>query len=171
MTIYTIGHSTRSLDELLEILKVYNIEQLVDVRSVPRSRHTPQFNSDNMSGELPKSSINYIHLASLGGLRHASKDSINLGWHNASFRGYADYMQTKDFANGLDELLELARQKTTCIMCAEAVPWRCHRSMIGDAISVHDIPVIDIFDKNKSVPEKITSFAKIDGNTITYPSD
>lgn len=169
MTIYTIGHSTRELAELTEILKHYGINLLVDVRSVPRSRHTPQFNEDNLTKEMPKQGIDYRHLASLGGLRHTSKDSINLGWHNASFRGYADYMQTSDFASGISELLELASAKTVAIMCAEAVPWRCHRSLIGDALLVRNIEVLDIFDAKKTQVEKLTSFAKVGGTKITYP--
>lgn len=170
MRIYTIGHSTRNLEEFVAILGKYGITQLVDVRTVPRSRHVPQFNEDNLAEELPKFGINYKHLSKLGGLRHAKKDSINQGWHNASFRGYADYMQTDEFLAGVDELLELTGHKTTAIMCAEAVPWRCHRSMIGDALLVRGIEVIDIFDEDKVQPEKLTSFAKVDGLKISYPA-
>ncbi|MEO6761812.1 MAG: DUF488 domain-containing protein [Candidatus Saccharimonadales bacterium] len=169
MTIYTIGHSTRELDELISILKHYGISQLVDVRTMPRSRHTPQFNEDNLTQELPKHDIQYIHLEKLGGLRHTTKSSINMGWHNTSFRGYADYMQTPDFAAGIDELLVLAKGKTTTIMCAEAVPWRCHRSMIGDSLIVRGYDVKDIFNENKTQDEKLTSFAVADGQNITYP--
>jgi uncharacterized protein (DUF488 family) len=171
MIIYTIGHSTRSLDELVSLLKHYKIEQLVDVRSVPRSRHTPQFNADNLAKELPKVGLSYTHLAKLGGLRHTTKDSPNAGWRNASFRGYADYMQTEDFAAGMDELLDLAKDKTCAIMCAEAVPWRCHRSMIGDALLVRNVEVIDIFDAKKTQAEKLTSFAQVKGTAITYPPE
>lgn len=171
MTIYTIGHSTRELDEFIDILKTYQINLLADIRSVPRSRHTPQFNEDNLAKALPKSNIEYVHLERLGGLRHTAKDSINLGWHNASFRGYADYMQTADFKRGIDELLKLASGKTVAIMCAEAVPWRCHRSLVGDALLIRGAEVVDIYDAKKSQPEKVTNFAKIEGQTITYPSD
>lgn len=171
MKLYTIGHSTRSLEELIDILKTYGVTQLIDVRSVPRSRHTPQFNADNLEGQMPKSEITYRHLAALGGLRYARKDSPNQGWHNDSFRGYADYMQTEDFAGGIAELEKLMRGSVTAIMCAEAVPWRCHRSMIGDAMLVRDYDVIDIFDEKKSEPEKLTSFAAVDGLKITYPDD
>jgi uncharacterized protein (DUF488 family) len=169
MTIYTIGHSTRELAEFVKVLQTYKITQLVDVRSVPRSRHTPQFNEDHLAKVLPESSIAYIHLAALGGLRHTTKGSINLGWRNTSFRGYADYMQTPDFAAGIDELLKLAADKPTAIMCAEAVPWRCHRSLIGDALLVRGQTAVDIFDEKKAVPENLTSFAKVDGTSITYP--
>jgi uncharacterized protein (DUF488 family) len=171
MKLYTIGHSTRSLDELVDVLKTYGIEQLIDVRSVPRSRHTPQFNEDNLVTELPKIGIDYRHMRILGGLRYAHKDSANIGWHNASFRGYADYMQTTDFASGIAELEKIAQSKSTAIMCAEVLPWRCHRSMIGDAMLVRGHEVIDIYDDKKSEPEKITSFAHIEGTMITYPSD
>lgn len=169
MTIYTIGHSTRELDELVRILKKYGIQLLVDVRTVPRSRHTPQFNRDTLPEELKKEGIEYEHLPALGGLRKTKKNSPNTGWRNASFRGYADYMQTDDFAKGLKELTELACTQTVAIMCAEAVPWRCHRSMIGDALLVRGFEVIDIFNEKKSQPEKLTDFAKAKGTQITYP--
>jgi uncharacterized protein (DUF488 family) len=170
MTIYTIGHSTRTFEELVSILQHYKIDLLVDVRSVPRSRHTPQFNADTLTAELPKNDIAYTHLVKLGGLRHTTKDSINMGWHNTSFRGYADYMQTDDFSTGIDELLALAAGKTVAIMCAEAVPWRCHRSMIGDALLVRGLDVVDIFDEHKTQPEKLTDFAVVDKTHITYPA-
>lgn len=171
MTLYTIGHSTRELAEFVDILKAYKIELLVDVRSVPKSRHTPQFNKDNLSKVLPSNGLTYRHLEKLGGLRHTTKDSVNLGWHNTSFRGYADYMQTDEFAAGLEELLKLAESKTVAIMCAEAVPWRCHRSLIGDALIVRGHTVIDIFDKDKTQEEKLTSFAKVTDGIITYPEE
>lgn len=168
-TIYTIGHSTRELPEFIDILKAYKIDLLVDVRSIPRSRHTPQFNEDALKDKLPRQSINYLHLSSLGGLRHPSKESVNSGWRNASFRGYADYMQTDEFAKGIEKLLELASQnKAVSVMCAEAVPWRCHRSLIGDALLARNIKVVDIFDSHKSQTEKLTSFAKVNGTSITY---
>lgn len=169
--IYTIGHSTRTLDELTAILKSYGVRQLVDVRSVPRSRHTPQFNRDTLGKALEPYGIAYDHLAALGGLRHTTKDSVNMGWRNTSFRGYADYMQTPEFERGIDELLRLAGKGSTAIMCAEAVPWRCHRSMIGDALLVRDITVIDIFDSQKSQPETLTSFAKTDERRLYYPAE
>jgi len=170
MTVYTIGHSTRELTDFIEILKAYKIELLADVRTVPRSRHTPQFNEDNLAKVLLENDIDYLHLEKLGGLRHTRKDSINLGWHNTSFRGYADYMQAEEFTAGIEELLKLAEAKTTAIMCAEAVPWRCHRSLIGDALLVRGHTVIDIFDEKKSQNEKLTDFAHVDDLTITYPA-
>ena len=171
MTIYTLGHSTRELTEFVAILHAYKIDLLVDVRSVPRSRHTPQFNLDSLATELSKSGIGYLHLEKLGGLRHTTKSSTNLGWHNTSFRGYADYMQTPEFTAGIDELVGLAADKTVAIMCAEAVPWRCHRSLIGDALLVRGHEVIDIFDEHKTQSEKLTDFARVEGLTITYPGE
>jgi len=167
--IYTVGHSTRTFDELVNILHEYDISILIDVRSMPRSRHTPQFNKQSLVQTLPKRDITYKHLSKLGGLRRTTKDSINKGWRNTSFRGYADYMQTTEFKEGLDELLSLAQSGTVAIMCAEAVPWRCHRSMIGDALLVHAMRVKDIFDLHKVQDEKITSFAHVNGTRITYP--
>lgn len=154
---------------LVKILQHYGVELVVDVRSVPRSRHTPQFNRDTISESLRSYDITYRHLEKLGGLRHTTKDSSNTGWQNKSFRGYADYMQTEAFAAGIEELLQAAQQKSTAIMCAEAVPWRCHRSMIGDALLIRGIEVIDIFDEKKSQSEKLTSFAVVNGTNITYP--
>lgn len=170
MTIHTIGHSTHSLEEFIGLLQAYEIKLLADVRSIPRSRHVPQFNIDSLPAELTKANIRYQHFDKLGGRRHSRKDSINGGWRNASFRGYADYMQTETFREGLDELLAAARQQSTAIMCAEAVPWRCHRSMIGDALLVRAIAVIDIFTADKAEPESLTSFAQVTGLTITYPA-
>lgn len=169
--IYTIGHSTHSLKELVDILEAHGVTQLVDVRTVPRSRHTPQFNHDTLTDELPQCGLAYTHLAKLGGLRHTTKDSINKGWRNTSFRGYADYMQTDEFYEGIEALLSLIKDKPTAIMCAEAVPWRCHRSMIGDALIVRDWQVVDIFDAKKTQVEKLTSFAKVDGTSIHYPEE
>jgi uncharacterized protein (DUF488 family) len=129
LTVLTIGHSTHSLEEFVTILKAHNILRLIDVRTVPKSRHVPQFNAESLAKELPERGIDYVHLKSLGGLRHPAKDSINTGWRNASFRGYADYMATDPFRQGIEQLLELAAEKRSVIMCAEAVPWRCHRSL------------------------------------------
>jgi uncharacterized protein (DUF488 family) len=169
--IYTIGHSTRKFNELVEILKKYEVRQLVDVRTVPKSRFVPQFNRDSLKEDLTVQNISYTHLEKLGGLRSTNKPSVNQGWHNKSFRGYADYMQTNEFNEGLKQLESLAKEKTTAIMCAEAVPWRCHRSMIGDALLVRDWHVIDIFDEQKTQDEKLTSFALVEGRKITYPND
>ena len=169
-TIFTIGHSTHPIDEFIALLKNYGIEQLVDVRTVPKSRHVPQFNSEALADSLGKQGIRYVHLKALGGLRHAKKDSVNTGWRNASFRGYADYMATEEFAQGIDRLIDLAKAKRTVIMCAEAVPWRCHRSLVGDALLVRGIAVEDIMSATSIRPHKLTEFAKIDGRQVTYPA-
>ena len=169
-TVYTVGHSTRPLDAFVALLTAYGIESLVDIRTVPRSRHNPQFNRDALAESLPGRGLDYRHLPALGGLRHTRKESPNGGWRNTSFRGYADHMGTAEFADGLDELLAVAAGRTTAIMCAEAVPWRCHRSLVGDALIVRGIEVIDIFDERKSSPERLTAFAVVDGLAITYPA-
>jgi uncharacterized protein (DUF488 family) len=169
-TVYTVGHSTRPLDEFVALLRAYGITALVDIRTVPKSRHNPQFNRDALTESLPARGIGYRHLPALGGLRHTRKESPNGGWRNTSFRGYADHMGTAEFAAGLDELLRVATEETTAIMCAEAVPWRCHRSLVGDALIVRGVDVIDIFDERKATPERLTDFAVVDGLTITYPA-
>lgn len=167
--VYTIGHSTRTLDELVAALESFAVTELVDVRTVPRSRHTPQFDATALSTALPVRGIGYRHLPALGGLRHAARDSINTGWRNASFRGYADHMQTPAFDTGIDRLIDVAAHATTAIMCAEAVPWRCHRSMIGDALLVRGIEVLDIFGPDDARSETLTGFARVSGTRITYP--
>ena len=153
------------------MLKAYDIAQLVDVRTIPKSRRVPQFNAESLSAALPKLGIEYAHLKTLGGLRHAKKDSINTGWRNTSFRGYADYMGTDEFRQGIERLLKLARTKRTAIMCAEAVPWRCHRSLIGDALLVRGVRVEDIMSATSSREHELTPFAKVHGLEITYPGD
>lgn len=172
--LYTIGHSTRTLDDFINILLMYDIKLLVDVRSYPYSNYVPQFNEENLMQALVENGINYIHLPILGGRRRSKKDSVNLGWRTKGFRGYADYMQTKEFKQGLNYLIKLIKQNKPnhlAIMCAEAVPWRCHRSLISDALIVNGIKVVDIFDKNTSKPHKLTSFAKVNKNKqITYPA-
>ncbi len=164
--IYTVGHSTHPREKFLAILNAHSIEQLVDVRTIPKSRRNPQFNREEMEHWLP---IPYRHMPGLGGLRHPRKDSINLGWQNASFRGYADYMLTPEFEKNLEDLIELAKEKRTAIMCAEAVPWRCHRSLIGDALLACGIEVHDIFSETSAKPHRYTPFAHVDGITVTYP--
>ncbi len=158
--LYTIGHSTRTLEEFLAILAEYQIKLVVDVRTVPRSRRVPQFNIDNLSDFLPR----------LGGLRKTRPDSPNTGWRNQSFRGYADYMQTPQFESGLNELIDHASKRPTAIMCAEAVPWRCHRSLIGDAMLIRGWEVIDLFSETSAKPHKLTDFAKVEGTHLIYPS-
>jgi uncharacterized protein (DUF488 family) len=171
LTILTIGHSTRTLEEFVAILKAHNVAQLVDVRTVPKSRRVPHFNIESLAKRLPADGIEYLHLKSLGGLRHAKKDSVNTGWRNASFRGYADYMSTPEFQKGIEQLLELSRAKRTAIMCAEAVPWRCHRSLIGDALLVRDVKVEDIMSATTSREHSLTPFAKVIGQEIAYPAE
>jgi Uncharacterized conserved protein len=167
--VYTIGHSTRPIDEFIGLLQHYGVTLLVDVRTVPRSRHTPQFNSTELAAALEESGIRYRRLPELGGLRRTVAGSPNTGWRNPSFRGYADYMQTQEFATGIDSLMELAEHETVAIMCAEAVPWRCHRSLIGDALLVRGADVRDIMDAAHWHPESITDFARVEGTHIRYP--
>lgn len=168
--IYTIGHSTRPIDEFIEILKAYGINLLADIRTIPRSRHNPQYEEAALRTLLEEQKIGYLHLTALGGLRHARKDSINTGWKNASFRGYADYMQTEEFSIAIDELIALACRKTVAIMCAEAVPWRCHRSLVGDALLVRGLEVMDILSETSAKPHKMTPWARVEGTSITYPA-
>jgi uncharacterized protein (DUF488 family) len=167
--IFTIGHSTHPIDEFIRILRAHGIRQLVDVRTIPRSRRNPQFSRENLPGSLQADGLVYHHMPGLGGLRHPRRDSINTGWRNAGFRGFADYMQTPEFSENLGKLIELASQTPTAIMCAEAVPWRCHRSLIADALVTRGIPVQEILSAAKSQPHALTPFAKKDGTEITYP--
>lgn len=167
--IYTIGHSTRSLDDFIAILKHYDITELVDIRTIPKSRHNPQFNGPDLAHALRNHHIGYRHEKDLGGLRHTHKDSINTAWRNASFRGFADYMQTDDFAQGIEKLLELISHKIVAIMCSEAVPWRCHRSLVGDALLVHGITVKDIYSITSVKDHALTPWAVVHGTKITYP--
>lgn len=169
-TIWTIGHSTRSLEELVGVLRHYGIEALVDVRTVPRSRKNPQFNRDELELKLPELGIDYTHAKDLGGLRKALKDSPNMGWENESFRGFADYMQTPEFERALNWLIGEAQNKPTAIMCAEMLPWRCHRSLIADALLVRGFDVAEIFDEHKSQPHKLTTFALVQDGNVTYPA-
>jgi len=170
MHIYTIGHSTRPIDDFIALLKQYHIKELVDIRTIAKSRHNPQFNHDALAHVLHNHHIGYRHQKNLGGLRHAHADSINTAWHNASFRGYADYMQTDKFKHGIDELIKIAQTKTIAIMCSEAVPWRCHRSLVGDALVVRGIDVEDIFSITSVKPHILTPWAHVEGTTITYPA-
>lgn len=169
--IFTVGHSTLPLDGFIALLEHYGIACLADIRTVPRSRHNPQFNAETLDEALARHKIDYVPLQALGGLRHARKDSPNGGWRNQSFRGYADYMQTEEFAEGLEKLMTLARAKRTAIMCAEAVPWRCHRSLVADALSVRDIPVVEILSATSWREHKLTAFAHVEGRRILYPPE
>ncbi len=169
MAIWTIGHSTRPIEDFIAVLKHYGIELLADVRTVPGSRKNPQFNSQELAKSLAAAGIEYVHLKNLGGLRKVRKDSPNTGWHNESFRAYADYMQTPEFEQALDELIELASRKRTAIMCAEALPWRCHRSLIADALLVRGVEVVEIFTETKAQAHKMTGFAVVRDGKVTYP--
>jgi len=159
------------IERFVALLKTYGVECLADIRTVPRSRHNPQFNSDTLGGTLRAASIEYVSIQALGGLRHARKDSPNAGWRNKSFRGYADYMQTEEFRDALDTLIHISHQKRVAIVCAEAVPWRCHRSLVADALSVHGIPVIEILSESSYREHKLTPFAHVEGTRITYPPE
>ncbi len=169
--VLTIGHSTRAIEEFIRLLKAHGVTHVVDVRTVPRSRHNPQFNRDVLPTSLLAAGIGYTHMPGLGGLRRAKPDSINTGWRNASFRGYADYMQTPEFAAALQDLIELAKQDRVALMCAEAVPWRCHRSMIADALVARGIPAEHIMSEARRDPHSLRTFAKRTGLRVTYPPD
>jgi uncharacterized protein (DUF488 family) len=170
VTVFTVGHSTRPIDELLALLDSHRIRRVVDVRTVPRSRRNPQYGIDVLPQSLAARGIEYLHMPSLGGLRHARRDSPNTGWRNATFRGYADYMQTPEFERALEELTALARERRTAIMCAEAVPWRCHRSLIADALTVRGLTVRHILSAASDVPHRLTPLARVDGTRILYPA-
>ena len=167
----TIGHSNRPLDELIGMLQAHGVDLLVDVRTVPKSRYNPQFNTDSLPAPLRTAGIEYLHMPGLGGLRHARKDSINTGWRNDSFRGYADYMQTPEFEAALGELLHVSQGRRAAVMCAEAVPWRCHRSMIADALTARGVAVEHIMTAAKRNPHQMTGFARVEGTRVTYPAD
>lgn len=169
--VFTIGHSTLPIERFMAVLDTYGIERLADVRTIPRSRHNPQFNEEALASSLAGAGIDYVHMRELGGLRHARKDSPNAGWRNASFRGYADYMQTEAFAAAVLRLIEMSREKRLAMMCAEAVPWRCHRSLIADALGVRGIPVVEILSETSYRMHKLTPFAKVDGIHLSYPPE
>ena len=170
-TVFTVGHSTLSIEQFIALLHAYGIACVADIRTIPRSRHNPQFNGDALALALKPENIQYAGLPALGGLRHARKDSPNAGWRNKSFRGYADYMQTEAFEEGLATLIDMSRQKRTAIMCAEAVPWRCHRSLVADALNVRGIPAIEILSESSYRLHKLTPFAQVEGTHITYPTE
>ncbi len=167
--VLTVGHSTRSIVAFLELLVGYRVTQLVDVRTVPRSRHNPQFNEDALPISLAAAKIGYAHASGLGGFRPTTADSPNAGWRNLSFRGYADYMQTTDFAANLAKVIELARTDRVALMCAEAVPWRCHRLLIADALLVHGVGACEIVSPKRLQPHRLTPFARVRGEQIAYP--
>jgi uncharacterized protein (DUF488 family) len=169
--IFTVGHSTRPIQEFIETLMSHGVKRVIDVRSIPRSRHNPQFNRESLGPSLRAAGIAYTHLKKLGGLRHAKRDSINQGWRNASFRGFADYMQTPEFASGLERAEKLAQTRPSALMCAEAVPWRCHRSMIADALTARRVPVKHIISRSRPNRHKITPFARLYRGRVTYPDE
>ncbi len=169
MSVFTVGHSTQTLEAFIEVLRVHGVTRLLDVRTVPRSRFNPQFNKDTLPGALRAAGIAYDHLPALGGLRHPRADSPNTAWRNASFRGFADYMQTPDFAAALETLMEQAGRGQVAIMCAEAVPWRCHRSLIADALTVRGVQVEHILGAGRRQRHALTPWARAEGECVTYP--
>ena len=168
---FTIGHSNRELAEFIRLLQAHGVTKIADVRTMPRSRHNPQFNKETLPDALKTAGIGYVHLPGLGGLRHARADSPNMAWRNASFRGFADYMQTDEFEKNMAWLGDLAREKHIALMCAEAVPWRCHRSLIADALTVRGITVEHIMSAAHRKQHKLTPWARVKGRRITYPAD
>jgi uncharacterized protein (DUF488 family) len=168
-TVLTIGHSTRTIEEFIRLLTTHGVACVVDVRTGPRSRRNPQFNHDTLPGLLKVAGIAYTHVAGLGGLRRPKPDSINTGWKNVSFRGYADHMQTPEFAASLENLVELAKKERVALMCAEAVPWRCHRSLIADALVAQGIPTEHIMSESRTEAHALRSFAKRTGINVSYP--
>ena len=170
-TLYTVGHSTRTLDELVAMLRGHGVAAVADVRRFAGSRRLPQFNAENLAAELPQRGIEYLPFPLLGGRRKPGQGTDNTGWRNASFRAYADYMQTPPFLDGLGRLIEEAERRPIAIMCAEAVPWRCHRSLIADAMVVCGWVVLDVMTAAKATPHKLTPFARVEGTRITYPPE
>ena len=168
--VLTVGHSTRPIEKFIELLEAHGVERVVDVRTVPKSRRNPQFGQDLLRDSLKRAGIGYTHIPGLGGLRRARPDSPNAAWRNASFRGYADYMQTPQFAKALEEAVGLAAKERVALMCAEALPWRCHRSLIADALLVRGIPSEDIASPTRRAPHKLTPFARVQGTQLTYPA-
>src|SRR5438093_10366634 len=169
LLILTIGHSTRTLDDFIGILRAHGVERLVDIRTIPRSRHNPQFNQETLSERLKESGIDYVLLKQLGGLRHPKADSPNMGWRNSSFRGFADYMQTQAFAKGVDQLIGLPQDGLVVIMCAEVLPWQCHRWLIADALTIRGVQVEHIMTIKKRTKHSLTRWAHVEGTKITYP--
>ena len=167
--VLTIGHSTRPIGEFIRLLAAHRVDRLIDIRTIPRSRHNPQFSRDQLSSALRRAGIRYTHMAGLGGLRHPHPGSVNSGWRNAGFRGYADYMQTAEFTTCLERCIELAKSQQIVLMCAEAVPWRCHRSLVADALLVRGVAVSEITSGVRARSYSLTPWAEVTGLTITYP--
>lgn len=168
---YTIGHSTRSKEEFLRLLEAHQIQILVDVRRLPGSTRFPQFNSDRLERFINKHGIHYLYFPDLGGRRPTQKNSNNLGWQVAAFRGYADYMETDPFKESLERLILLDKKKRLVVMCAEAVPWRCHRRLIADAMVARGFPVFDIMTEARAVPHQLPSWARVKSEKLSYPGD
>jgi uncharacterized protein (DUF488 family) len=167
--VLTIGHSTRTLEEFVQLIEVYGLTLVVDVRAVPRSRHNPQFNKETLPTILKHYGVRYIHMPEIGGLRHPKHESVNTAWKNSGFRGYADYMQTQEFTDSLLKIVALARENRLALMCAEALPWRCHRNLISDALVVRYIKVEHIISKDGVIDHELNSLAQVEGTKITYP--
>lgn len=168
---WTVGHSTRSLDELVALVHAHGVALIADVRKIPRSRRHPHFDAATLPATLADAGLGYVHLPGLGGLRRARRDSVNRGWRNPSFRGYADYMQTAEFAAALTELVELGRQRSTAIMCAEAYWRRCHRALVADALVARGEPVFHIVTAARAEPHRLPDFARVEAATVTYPGE
>lgn len=169
--VLTVGHSTRPLAEFMALLQAHAVARLIDVRTVPRSRHNPQFDRETLPAALVAGGIGYEHVAGLGGFRRPHPGSLNAGWRNVSFRGYADYMQTPEFADNLASLIARATRERIVLMCAEAVPWRCHRSLIADALVVHALRVEEIISETRRQAHALTPFARVSGTVVTYPPE
>jgi uncharacterized protein (DUF488 family) len=169
VTVFTIGHSTRPISEFIDLLTAHGVQRLIDVRTIPQSRHNPQFGREQFASSLERAGIRYTHMPGLGGLRRPRKDSTNTGWRNASFRGYADYMQMPEFEENLDRCIELAKEEHVALMCAEAVPWRCHRSLIADALLARGIDAREITSTTDARPHALTPWARVEGTSVTYP--
>jgi uncharacterized protein (DUF488 family) len=167
--VLTIGHSTRTLEEFVQLLEVYGVTLVADVRTVPRSRHNPQFNKETLPASLKHYGVRYIHMPEIGGLRHPKHESVNNAWQNSGFRGYADYMQTQEFTDSLLKLVALARENRLALMCAEALPWRCHRNLISDALVVRHVKVEHIISKDSTINHTLNELAQVEGTKITYP--
>ena len=169
LPVLTIGHSTRSINEFIRLLTAHGVDRVIDIRTIPRSRHNPEFSRGLLSHALRRVGMRYTHLPGLGGLRHPRRNSANRGWRNAGFRGYADYMQTAAFRGSLDRCIARAKDSQVVLMCAEAVPWRCHRSLVADALIVRGITVSEITSGVRARPHSLTPWAEVNGTQITYP--
>ncbi len=170
-TVRTIGHSTRPVEDFVELLREHDVTRVVDIRTVPKSRHNPQYRHDALAASLEGAGLGYTYVEELGGLRKRRADSVNTAWRNASFQGYADHMGTEEFRRGMARLMEIAGEESPVIMCAEAVPWRCHRSLVGDALLARGVRVLDIIGDGPAKEHTLTSFAVVDGTEVTYPAE